>query len=156
MECHEVSRPHPACRSRRPGFTIIELLIVVVIAGILLAISANSIGRQIARDRVLRSATVVEGMLTEAGQLAIRRRSPVTLTLSGTTLQIGDRASGSALRTRNFGPGFDLRATLAMNPSTGITIFPNGRANSGVRIRVSGSDLDQTVSRTATGIVRRQ
>ncbi len=140
----------------RRGFTLIELLVVIVIAGVLVAMSAGAIGRQIARDRVLRSASVVEGMLSEASQLAVRRRSPVTVTLAGTTLRINDRATGNAIKSRNFGPTFDLRATLAITPSSGITIFPNGRANAAVRVNVSGSGLSQNVSRTATGIVRRQ
>jgi prepilin-type N-terminal cleavage/methylation domain-containing protein len=140
----------------RSAFTVIELLIVLVISGILISISANSIGQQIRRDRVLRSAAVVEGMLAEAGQVAVRRRSPVTVTLSGTSLRINDRATGNAIRTRNFGPGFDLRATLALSPSGGITIFPNGRADAALSITVSGSGVTETVSRTATGIVRRQ
>lgn len=144
-------------RSRpRGGFTLIELLIVVIIAGVLLTISGGAIGRQIARDRVLRSATVVQGMLAEAGQMAVRRRSPVTVTLVGTQLRVNDRATGSSIRAEDFGPGFDLRATLAINPSGGITIFPNGRANAAISVTVSGSGLTQTVSRTATGIVRRQ
>ncbi len=146
-------RPVPRSRG---GFTVVELLIVLVISGILISISANSFARQIRRDRVIRSATVVEGFLAEAGQMAVRRRSPVTLTLSGTTLRINDRATGTAIRSKNFGPGFDLQATLAINPTTGITIYPSGRANQAVTITVSGSGVTQTVSRTATGIVRRQ
>jgi prepilin-type N-terminal cleavage/methylation domain-containing protein len=151
-----VSVAQPFGPRARRAFTLIELLIVVVISGILISISANSIGQQIRRDRVLRSATVVEGMLAEAGQMAVRRRSPVTVTLTGTSLRINDRASGTALRTRNFGPGFDLQATLAISPSAGVEIFPNGRANAALTITVSGSGLSETVSRTATGIVRRQ
>lgn len=147
---------HRSSVSPRRGFTVIELLIVLVIAGILISISANSIGQQIRRDRVVRSAAVVEGVLAEAGQLAVRRRAPVTVTLSGTTLSINDRASGTAIRSKNFGPGFDLQATLTFNPSGGVTIFPNGRASAALSITVAGSGVTQTVSRTATGIVRRQ
>lgn len=144
----------------RRGFTVIELLIVLVIAGILISISANGIGSAIRRDRVVRSASVVEGLLAEAGQLAVRRRAPVTVTLSGGSLSINTRATGgiaaTVLKSKNFGPGFDLQATLAFSPSGGITIFPNGRANSALRVTVSGSGVSHTVSRTATGIVRRQ
>ncbi|MDH5235077.1 MAG: prepilin-type N-terminal cleavage/methylation domain-containing protein [Gemmatimonadota bacterium] len=140
----------------RPAFSLIELLVVVVVAGILLTIGGASIGRQIARDRVLRSATVVEGMLTEASQLAVRRRAPVRIVLASSALQITDRASGTVIKQRNFGRAYDLRATLAINPTTGITIFPNGRADAALAVTVSGSGLVTTVSRTATGIVRRQ
>ena len=142
--------------SARSGFTLIELLLVIVIAGILLGISGASIGKQIARDRVNRSAGVVQGLLTEASTLAFRRHAPVRIVLSGTTLQIQDRATSSVLRQRNFGPGFDLRATLAFSPSGGVTVFPNGRANAALRVTVSGQGLSLVVSRTATGIVRRQ
>ena len=145
----------PAGRSRR-GFTLIELLVVIVIAGILLTIGGASIGTQIAHDRVSRSATVVQGLLTEASQLAVRRRAPVRVVLTGTALQITDRATGTVIKQRNFGNAYDLRATLVMSPSAGITIFPNGRADSNLRVAVSGPGLTTTVSRTATGIVRRQ
>lgn len=141
---------------RRLGFSLIEMLVVVTLIGILVAISTGPIGQQIAQDRVRRSAMVVQGMLTEASELAVRRRTPVRVALSGSALQITDRASGAVLKQRNFGPAFDLRASLATAPVGGITIFPNGRADAGIRISVSGSGISSVVSRTATGIVRRE
>jgi prepilin-type N-terminal cleavage/methylation domain-containing protein len=146
----------PASGRRRAGFSLIELLVVVVIAGVLLAISAGPIGRQVARDRVLRSANVVQGMLTEASQLAVRRREPVDVVLTGTALQIVQRDGGAVLKQRNFGPDFDLRATLTIAPLDGITIFPNGRADAALTVTVAGSGLTSTVTRSATGIVRRE
>ena len=142
--------------SSRRGFTLIELIIVVVIAGILLSIGGVSIGRQIARDRVVRSAGVVQGMLTEASQVAVRRRVPVNIELTGTSLRITNRETGAVIKQKNFGPAFDLRATLALAPSNGVTIFPNGRANAALTVTVSGSSISRTVTRTTTGIVRLQ
>lgn len=144
----------PGSRSR-PGFTLIELMLVVVIVGALLSVAIPSVGKQVGRDRVQRSAMVVQGMLDEASQLAARRRSPVTVTLSSGTLRINDRASGAAIKSRSFGPTQDLKATLSFNPSAGITIFPTGRSSAGLRITLAGSGDTVVVSRTAAGIVRR-
>ena len=142
-------------RTRRPaGFTLIELMIVVVIAGLLLAVAVPNIGRQISRDRANRAAAVVFGMLDEASQLAVRRRLPVTVTLSSGSVVVKDRASNAVLKQRQFGGG-DMRATVTFNPSGGITIFPNGRANQALTVTVTGGSRTATVTRSATGILRR-
>lgn len=143
-------------RTVRSGFSLIELMLVVVVAGILLSIGGVSIGQQVRRDRAMRSASVVQGLLLEASTIAVRRRQPVNIGLSGTKLQITARAGGAVLKERDFGPGFDLRATLALNPSGGVTVFPNGRANANLTVTVSGTNISHTVTRTATGVVRLQ
>jgi len=140
---------------RRRGFSLVELLVVVVILGTLLAVASTRIGRQVSQDRTLRAATVVQGMLVEASQLAVRRRSPVRVALSGNALRISDRASGSVLRQRDFTADADLRTTLTLSPSAGITIFPSGRADAALTVTLTGAQATRTVTRSATGIVRR-
>lgn len=149
---------------RTAGFTLIEVLMVIIILGILVSIAGTSVGKQLSQDRVLRASTVVEGMLTEATQLAVRRRTPISICLrTGTTiLQIVQRPSGGTcadvttpLKSRGFGPGSDLEATLTMDPTAGVTIFPNGRANADLTVTVAGRDVQFQVRRTATGVVRR-
>ena len=143
-------------RARRTGFTLIEILIVVVIVGILLGVAIPRVGTSVRQDRVQRAAQVGQGMLDEAALFAARRRTPVNVTISGNWLQVTDRASGTVLRRRSFGAGQELNATLAISPSGGVTIFPNGRANSLLRLSFSGSGESVVVTRTATGILRRQ
>lgn len=140
----------------RGGFTLIELLIVVVIVGLLLAVSVPGIGRSINADRVNRSAFVVQSMLDEAGQLAARRAAPVTVTLASGTLRVNLRSTGAALKQRSFGGSEDVRAGIAINPSGGITIFPNGRSNAALTVTLTGGGETATVTRSTTGVIRRQ
>ena len=142
----------------RPAFTLIELLIVIVVVGILLATALPRVGRTINRDRVLRSAVVVQSMLDEAGQSAARLRVPVDVKYVTTTgrIEVTNRSTGAVLRSRPFGASQDLRATVAFAPTAGITIFPNGRATAELRISLSTDGFSTVVSRTATGILRRE
>lgn len=142
-------------QTRRSGFTLIEVLIVVTMIGILLGIAIPNVSRQVTTDRANRSAAVVLGMLDEAGQLAARRKTPVTVTLASGTLSIRDRASNAVIKSRSFGGTNDLKGTVTMNPSAGITIFPNGRATAALTVTVSGGTATATVTRTAAGILRR-
>jgi prepilin-type N-terminal cleavage/methylation domain-containing protein len=140
----------------RFGFTLIEILIVVVIVGILLGTAIPRVGTSVRRDRVHRAAQVGQGMLDEAALFAARRRTPVNVGISGTFLSITDRATGAVLRQRSFGGDQDLRAALVIAPSGGITIFPNGRATAALTMTFSGGGETVVVSRTTTGILRRQ
>lgn len=142
--------------ARRRGFTLIELMIVVIIVGLLLGVAIPRVGNSITRDRVDRAAFVVQGVLDEATQIARRRGVPVTVTLQSSALRINLRSSGAALKSRNFGNASDMRATLALNPSGGITIFPTGRASAALTVTISGGGASSTVTRSATGIIRRQ
>jgi prepilin-type N-terminal cleavage/methylation domain-containing protein len=143
-------------RPRSAGFSLIEVLVVVMILGILVSVGGTAIGRQVARDRVLRASTVVEGMLVEATQLAVRRRRPMRVDIQGNALRIVDRDSSKVVKSRGFGAGSDLNATLTLSPPTGVTIFPNGRADAALTVTLSGEGLQYVVGRSATGIVRRQ
>lgn len=150
----EMRLVHPITRSRR-GFTLIEVLIVVTIVGILLGTALPGLGRTVTQDRVRRAGSIVQGMVDEAGRLAQRRGRPVTITISGTFLRVTDRNSAAVLKQRSFGAGQDINATLAINPVGGITVFPNGRGSAALTLTLTGGGETVTVSRTTTGILRR-
>jgi prepilin-type N-terminal cleavage/methylation domain-containing protein len=142
--------------NNRVGFSLIEVLLVMIMVGMLLSVALPRVGRQINRDRAQRSAMVVHGMLDEAGAIAARIGTPVTVTLASGTLSIKNRATNAVYRSRPFGAGQDLRATVTLSPNTGIEIFPNGRGSAALTVTLTFDDYSTTVTRTATGIVRRQ
>ena len=149
--------PMPNFRQRsRLGFTLIELLIVIVMVGVLLSVALPRVSRTIQRDRVMRSALVVQSMLDEATQFAARLRVPVNVRFTSGWLSVTNRTTGAVLRSRPFGAGQDLRATVTISPAGGVTIFPTGRASAALSVTLTGGDFSTVVSRTATGIVRRQ
>jgi type II secretory pathway pseudopilin PulG len=141
---------------RRVGFSLIEILIVMIMVGALLSVALPRVGRQINRDRAQRSAMVVHGMLDEAGSIAARIGAPVTVTLASGTLSIKNRNTNETYRSRAFGASQDLRATISLNPVGGITIFPTGRADAALTVTLSFDTYSTTVTRSSAGIVRRQ
>jgi type II secretory pathway pseudopilin PulG len=140
----------------RVGFSLIEILIVMIMVGALLSVALPRVGRQINRDRAQRAAMVVHGMLDEAGSIAARIGTPVTVTYASGTLSIKNRATNEVYRARSFGSAQDLRATIALSPVAGVEIFPNGRGNSALTVTLSYDDYSTTVTRSTAGIVRRQ
>ena len=65
----------------RGGFTLMELLVVLAIAGIVMTMVIPSISRSMAQTRVQRAASVVGSDLQYAYSMAARRRAPVRITV---------------------------------------------------------------------------
>lgn len=70
----------------QPGFTLLELLIVVAIAGVLFAIAVPAMGNFIRNARITGAANDVMGALHFTRSEAIKRRQPVTLCTSANTI----------------------------------------------------------------------
>jgi type IV fimbrial biogenesis protein FimT len=89
------SAPHPLRRS--PGFSIIELMVVVALAGVLLGLAVPSFRGLIQRNRAAGEMNSLVGDLQFARSEAIKRGMPVSLCPSsdgGTCLGVGTWHSG--------------------------------------------------------------
>lgn len=140
----------------RPGFTVIEMLIVVVILGIAATFATPPVSRFIRHDRVNRAATLIVADLQNVFAVAGRQREPVRLTANNAarTYTITDRKTGTVIRTRDFGSTSEYSLTgLVLSPIT-IDVFPSGVSSAALTATITGGDYSRTVTASTAGFVR--
>ncbi|MDP9203146.1 MAG: prepilin-type N-terminal cleavage/methylation domain-containing protein [Gemmatimonadota bacterium] len=143
--------------SGRAGFSIFELLIVVVILGVMASMVGPAMSRIVRHNRVNRAATVIASDLQNAFAVAARQREPVRIQADAATrsYQFIDRKSGNVLRIRTFyGDTSEYRLTsLVFDPAT-IDVFPNGVSSAPVKIDLANGDYARQITASTAGFVR--
>ena len=150
------------CRgSASPGFTVIELLIVVALAGIVASIAIRSVGDTIRRDRVQKAAAIVTTDLEMAFALAGRQRTPMRLLFDSArkTFAVAERADTTLkYRTRQFASGdLELDYISASRPT--LDVMPSGLSTDTLNLRLgifsrNGARYYRTIRMTRGGLVR--
>ena len=156
MEAHR--RPRPAARR---GFTTIELLIVIVIAGVTAVAAMPMIGRTVANERARRGSTEISNFLEYAFAVAARIDKPVALsyTSSSGTLTLTDRVTSNILRQMLLKQGSTYQfQSVTFSPNSSVTVFPSGMSSSAITITVSGMSnaLTRTITASQAGQIRIQ
>jgi prepilin-type N-terminal cleavage/methylation domain-containing protein len=138
------------------GFTLIEMLIVVVVVGVMAMVAAPSVGRGVAQARVKRAASIVAGDLEVAVTNAARQRKPIRITFtSGTrSYTVADRATGEVLMSRDFGPGSELALNSFGASAAILDIYPNGIASSADTVTLRIGTHSRRVIVTRAGLIR--
>src|SRR2546423_11340367 len=93
----------PACASRvrrRVGFTVMELMIVVTLAGIVGGLSIGKLSAYMMQQRVAKAAFSLTNDLQQAFAVVGRIRRPVRIVIDTTRMQISitDRAQTTVIR----------------------------------------------------------
>ena len=118
--------------SKKLGFTLIESLIVVSIAGILIAMAIPSFIAAQNRAKLAQATDLVVASLQQAQREAIRRNQSCTLTLDKIDRKIlgqqgcllsGDRNLPDAIDLDYTGTNGDLRYGMRGNTTTNKSIF---------------------------------
>lgn len=142
----------------RAGFTLAELMAVIIILGILATLASPKVYRTVTRSKVNQAAGVVAADLEQAVSLAARQRRPVQLSLeSAGTYTLRDRATspGDSLRLRRrlnmAGDGGVEVMTFSRTP---VQIFPNGTTDGQLTVTVSGAGQSRTILLSPSGQVR--
>jgi type IV fimbrial biogenesis protein FimT len=122
---------------RPGGFTLLELMIVVVILGVMTGVAAPRMHSLIERQQVDRAAQVVASDVRTAFTSAARGRVPVRVTIAapGARYTITNRTTGDTIVQRNLGTG-DLRVASVTATTGTLDVFPNGIAGTGVTLVV--------------------
>lgn len=146
--------------SRRRAFTIIELLIVIMVMGILGAVSYPRLARSAAGNTVQAATTVAAADVEAAFSLAARTRRPVVYTCTAALrrCRATDQATGAVLSERRFDgtSGFEV-ASLAWSPSTegqAVVIGAAGIATQGFTITMSHGRSTKRVVVLRSGLIR--
>jgi prepilin-type N-terminal cleavage/methylation domain-containing protein len=141
---------------RRSGFSMLEMLVVMLVISLLVKISVQKISRVIRHERVNRAAQVLVMDLQNGFAMAGRQRAPVrlTFTTSTKTYVFSDRASGTVLQTRVMSTGADYSLTSMSTTATTVDILPNGIGSTAFEVTLTNGDYSRKVTASTAGFVR--
>jgi prepilin-type N-terminal cleavage/methylation domain-containing protein len=148
------------CRIRlRPGFSLLELMVVVVIMGVVGAMSAGRIHSIIVQQRVARAASVVQNDIESAFLTAGRNRRPVRIAWNSASMvmEVTDRAGTRVYRRTGLGrETYGLTSGAVSFSRSPLEIFPTGLANDSLVITFTVENVTKRVHVSRAGLVRVQ
>lgn len=156
LKCASSGSKRSRLAGRTSGFSMLEMLIVLIIIAILVGIVIPKISRLIRHERVNRAAQVLVQDLQNGFAMAGRQRAPVRLTFTPTTKTyiFSDRSSGTVLQTRVMSTGSEYSLT-ALTPSvTTVDILPNGIGSAAFTVDLVNGDYQRRVWASTAGFIR--
>ena len=142
-------------RNRR-GFTLLELMVVVVVSSILTSVAILKLAPTVERVRVRRAATMIATDLQYAQMIAARQRRPVVFIASEALrgYMIRDAASPTVFREAYLGDDTEFGLDQLDASPTMLEIFPNGVVRSAGNYTVRVNTVQRNVRVTRAGQVR--
>ena len=131
---------------RRRGFTLTEMMIVILVIGLMAAATAPPLFRFIQSNRLQTNTDRVVADLQFTRSLAISNGRILRFTATEAGYQVTDPLSGDILREKNFDRG------LALDAAVTVDFFPWGMADATV-LTLSNRTGDTVVNVLPTGIV---
>src|SRR6267143_1193049 len=144
------------CSRAASGFTLLELLIVIVFFGLVTAMTLPTVSRVTTHSRVNQAAMVVGQDLSQALSSAARQRKPIRIARGADQKSIttSDRASGTVLSTRVLGPGDAYQLDSVAFSVWPIDVFPRGFTSSALTVTLWAGGYSRQVTMSRAGWVR--
>jgi prepilin-type N-terminal cleavage/methylation domain-containing protein len=124
----------------RPGFSLMEMLIVVILIGIVMSVAGVRVSGMMTQQRVIRAAGTIQTQMETAFALAGRNREPMKIVFatsaSAITVKTTNRAGTTAFATTDL-KRLGLSNGNVTASSNEITVFPNGFASDTLSVQVS-------------------
>src|SRR5450830_112361 len=152
IDPHMDPTEHGLGEGGRLGFSLIELLVVLVLISIVASISIRSVGDTIRRDRVQKAAAIISTDLEQAFAVAGRQRTPIRLLFDSArkTFAVAERADTTLkYRSRQFATGDLALDYISVSRST-LDVMPSGLSADTLSFRLgiysrNGSTYDRTI-----------
>lgn len=139
------------------GFTITELLIVLILAGIIGGFAMIQASKTLAHTSVQQAAAVIATDLRLAHSLAARAREPVKISVdtAGRVIRVVDFATWTTVYSeRRFGNADDMPVQFMSASDTTLLVFPTGLTSGELNVTVRTGDERRRVSMTRAGQIR--
>ena len=141
----------------RPGFSLLELMVVIVIVGIVGAMSMGRFHKIMIQQRIARAASTVRNDLEAAFTTAGRNQRPVRISWDATNMQldISDRMGIRHYRRTTLGqdPYGLTPSVVTVSRASGIEVYPSGLANDTLLITFSMDSITKSVRMSRAGLV---
>lgn len=141
----------------RDGFTLTELLVVLILIGITGGFAAIQVGKGLAQTRAQRAAAMIATDMKLAHSLSARSRKPMRISIdtAGKVLRVVDQAAWTTVYSeRHFGPNGDVPVQYMLASDTSLVVFPNGLASKSVNITVRAGSNRRLIRMSPAGLVR--
>jgi prepilin-type N-terminal cleavage/methylation domain-containing protein len=141
----------------RQGYTMIETVTTLVVAGILTAVGVVFLAPAVEHGKVRSAANVVAGDLQFAQNLAVRERRPIAVLVDSAAKKIVIRDRDlvtKVYRTRLLGPGTAFSLDELTATSGSVQLFPNGVAGSTITVTLGLRGFARQVRLSRAGQIR--
>ena len=140
----------------RRGFTLPEMLIVIVIVVLVAGMAFPATARAIRHGRINQAANVVAADLETAVSYAARQRKPIRIAHSpgAKSFTIADRSTGAVIRRRELGQDTEWKVAAVSFSSASVDVFPAGITSGALTVQVSDGSYTRRVRLSRAGLVQ--